>query len=310
MRSIISAGVAAVALGMAAQAQAASFEIIGSTAANENTCLAPVPFFVSEDCSYNASNPTGAGSQWSGPYVGNGYYAGNPGATLGSAGDRQGIAISGVLTIDGAGPGALVSMTFTMGPAFRQYDTGTVGLAVETWDSITHVVAPTAAAATANELGGFTYTLGIVPNLIVDNNNGDSFPSRGQAGVVGLAGDWAAAGSAGIATYEGNTGASSTATMAGYQCLLGCGTSVAWNSDARAAFGNILMSITTDAEGNLVDGFAFLVDELALLTGLLGPNPNSFQATTMNFVLVPVPAAAWLFISALGVFGWMRRRAS
>lgn len=308
MKNLVSTGVAAIALGLAAQAQAASFEIIGSTAANENSCLSPVPFFIGDDCSYDASNPTGAASQWAGPYIGNGYYVANPGANLGDPANRAGIPISGILTIDGAGPGALISMTFTMGPAFRQYDTGTVGLAVETWDSITHTVAPSAAAAAANDLGGFTYTLGIIPGLIVDNGTGESFPSSGVG--FGTNGNWAAPGSAGIATYEGNTGTASTAAIAGYQCLLNCDTSVAWNSDARAAFGNILMSITTDAEGNLVDGFAFLVDEMALLTGLLGPNPNSFQATTMNFTVVPVPAAAWLFISALGLMGWIRRRAA
>lgn len=33
------------------------------------------------------------------------------------------------------------------------------------------------------------------------------------------------------------------------------------------------------------------------------------QSYTLNYTLIPVPAAVWLFASALGLMGWIRRRA-
>ena len=38
--------------------------------------------------------------------------------------------------------------------------------------------------------------------------------------------------------------------------------------------------------------------------------PNVFQSYTLNYSVVPVPGAVWLFGSALGVLGWARRRAA
>lgn len=37
---------------------------------------------------------------------------------------------------------------------------------------------------------------------------------------------------------------------------------------------------------------------------------NFAKTDTFTFTVVPVPAAAWLFVSALGLMGWIRRRAN
>ncbi|MCC5795061.1 MAG: hypothetical protein JJT85_10075 [Chromatiales bacterium] len=49
--------------------------------------------------------------------------------------------------------------------------------------------------------------------------------------------------------------------------------------------------------------------ELGIVSG--NPNPlfNSAFAGTLNLTVVPVPAAVWLFASALGLVGFLRRRA-
>ena len=52
------------------------FDISGSTATAENACPAWVPANNQDDCSYNASDPSTAGTeQWIGPVFGAGYYA-------------------------------------------------------------------------------------------------------------------------------------------------------------------------------------------------------------------------------------------
>ena len=60
--------------------------------------------------------------------------------------------------------------------------------------------------------------------------------------------------------------------------------------------------------------------ELAAIptSGTIRDNNNQFidspgapsQTLPMTFAVVPIPTAAWLFGSAFGVLGWMRRRAS
>ena len=78
-----------------------------------------------------------------------------------------------------------------------------------------------------------------------------------------------------------------------------CGSSTS-TTPARGDYENILMSIVTDGAGNAqsVEGF--------LVQGDGGFN-NTWVAWTFSAV-IPVPAAAWLFGSALGALGWYRRR--
>lgn len=308
---ILSASAAAIAtLGFAATAQSATFEIIGSTARFENNCTAPVLLFQGDDCTYNASQ--GALGAWTGPYDGAFYYH-----LDGSNNQVPGIPVTGFVTIDmpGAPSSALISMNFSFAAGFRDYDSSGFGdRAIDSWDSIEYSMAPTAVTSTeANAHGGVDLVIGIIPTLLFDTQNDALFPSH--SGSSFGTSNWAGPAADGIATWEGNTGASTTAVISGYQCTGSCGTNVDWSADDRADFDNVLLRISLDADGKLVDGFAILVDERRLLATnpfaelIFGTGPNSWQATTMNFVLVPVPAAVWLFGSALGLMAFLRRRA-
>jgi len=306
------AGAAALAaMGISAQAQAASFEIIGTTAQFENNCTAPVLLFAGDDCTYNASKGDFGG--WTGPYDGGFYYH-----LDGSNNQVAGIPVTGVVTIDMPGDPstALVSLNMTFAAAFRDYDTSGFGdRAIDSWDSIEYTMGPTAVtSATANAHGGVDLVIGIIPSLLVDTQNDALFPSLSGSGFG--TSNWSGPAANGIATWEGNTGGTTTAVLNGYQCTGACGTNLAWNSNDRADFDNLLLRISLDADGKLIDGFAILVDETRLLVGnplaeaLLGTGPNSWQATTMDFVLIPVPGAVWFFASALGLMAWIRRRAT
>jgi hypothetical protein len=48
--------------------------ITGSQSPVDGACVAPLPFFNGQDCSYNASNPTTFGTVWMGPVATGGYY--------------------------------------------------------------------------------------------------------------------------------------------------------------------------------------------------------------------------------------------
>jgi hypothetical protein len=54
-----------------------------------------------------------------------------------------------------------------------------------------------------------------------------------------------------------------------------------------------------------IDQSGLHINRQVQLAGFL---PNTFQQYTLNYSVVPVPGAVWLFGSAIGVLGWARRR--
>ena len=84
--------------------------------------------------------------------------------------------------------------------------------------------------------------------------------------------------------------------------------SVAWSVGDNAAFDNMILKITTDSGGAITN----IVGYYTLEYIIIGEAPNSWVGGTisMSTAVIPVPAAVWLFGSALGLLGWIRRRVS
>ncbi|MEZ5566224.1 MAG: hypothetical protein R3F24_12290 [Gammaproteobacteria bacterium] len=61
------------------------------------------------------------------------------------------------------------------------------------------------------------------------------------------------------------------------------------------------LAVWEDADG------LHVTRQVALASAFL---PNVFQSYTLNYAVVPVPGAVWLFGSAIGLLGWARRRAA
>jgi hypothetical protein len=84
-------------------------------------------------------------------------------------------------------------------------------------------------------------------------------------------------------------------------------TSVGWTVGDNAGFDNMVLKITTDTDGEITD----LIGYYTLEYQSLGSGVNSWVGSTISLssAVIPVPAAVWLFGSALGLLGWIRRRA-
>lgn len=67
---------------------------------------------------------------------------------------------------------------------------------------------------------------------------------------------------------------------------------------------NLVGGLTLDADRYRIDG------DLNGTSFTLRSQTSNNSVYTVNFSIVPVPAAVWLFGSALGLLGWMRRRAT
>jgi hypothetical protein len=91
--------------------------------------------------------------------------------------------------------------------------------------------------------------------------------------------------------------------------------SVAWGSNRvdpvdatarnNASFDNLVMKVSTDGGGNVVNVEAYYLIQYDIIS----PGYNSWVGGILSFTqVIPVPAAVWLFGSALGLLGWMRRR--
>jgi hypothetical protein len=91
--------------------------------------------------------------------------------------------------------------------------------------------------------------------------------------------------------------------------------SVAWGSNRvdpvdgltrnNASFDNVVMKVSTDGTGAVVAAEAYYLVQYDIIS----PGYNSWVGGIFTITqVIPVPAAVWLFGSALGLLGWMRCR--
>jgi hypothetical protein len=271
-------GALLLAVGPGAHAAVRYFDIAGATAPAENACPAWIPESTLDDCSFNASNPTGlATAQWIGPVFSAGYYApGNapsiftngspPSPVVAPApvlpvGGKSGIPIArGFLAIDDRDTAAdptddIVTGTIEFGAFERNVGTGPASRVVESFGRIIHRInAPPASAsnvsgATANGNGGFDYVLGIsegaatFPTAIAGATTAaggfaDDFPSEVASQSTGDSGD---------VPYWAGAGTAGIARFEGATATAGVRTgATVWDYDCTSASG----ACTTSTEVN------------------------------------------------------------
>ncbi len=301
------------------QANAATLNVISGTHANnENGCSGAIPLIMGEDCSYNASNPSGAEyiSGWSGPVAHAGYYATSLGEGSPTAGDGKiNPLVSGSITVDAAGSGTgaddTLAGSITIGAVGARNFAGGPGLRGEdSWTTLTlSFGAETVSSAVANGSGGFDYVIASdgFPSLIT-NGAGDYFPS--ETASTGIGSFWLAPGTSGIAPIEGQVGLTPSLAFTGYSCADTIYTGACADNSLAAliadgATANLILAVSTGATGNIISGTGIWALQFDVLS--VDPSPDSYLASSFTFAAVPVPAAIWLFGSALGLFGWMRR---
>ena len=70
----LTAGTLVLALLQPVYAVSTENELVGTQSPVDGACVAPLPFFNGQDCSYNETNPTTFGTFWLGPVSTSGYY--------------------------------------------------------------------------------------------------------------------------------------------------------------------------------------------------------------------------------------------
>ena len=202
--------------------------------------------------------------------------------------------ISGELTVGPAARSVVVNVNeLAGGPAAGE------PRAVFSWSSIEHSLAATPVdSATPNAYGGFDYVIAArgFPSLICrTQESADCYPSALAGRTVQgreAAGIWAAPGTVGVTrdtAMAGNAGATTTAVMHDYRCTDNRGDitcpnhNVVWangpeplpgerNRTEAPGFDNLLLRVTTDAAGNVVEAQGFWTQEYHIAAG-----PPTFQ---------------------------------
>jgi len=288
----------------------------GSQATTDSACVAPVPFFNGEDCSYNNSNPTGFAPPppdppdiafWAGPTAAAHYYA--PGDAPGvdnppSAGDpgKTELPITGTIAIKYNGTPCTADDTIggelILGAGTRAFDGGQGAVGEESWgdgDIRFPWPATTVDSAAGNVQGGCDYVIASA-----------GFPIRIQeAGGAGrlypvdlsaVIGSYVAPSPAGMASItEGNVGIEVTVTVGpswlcvanavGDACDEGTGLNDGGShfKGTREILETLLVSISTNSDGDIISGEIFATNESKIFN--VAPNPyNSWDGTRWEFV--------------------------
>lgn len=321
MRKILVVAASVAALGATAPVSA---QLVGSQDSQEASCTKIAEAFFGNDCTYaNSKGATFGG--WTGPDPTGGYYApgsvGDDPAYTPTAGDAR---INPSVTVDLSISGSNeISGTITIGAAARNVGTGQNTRAVESWNSIVHTLTPKVADSTsANAVGGTDYvlgSLGVPGELCLTADSTQCFIPEEGTGAVG---QWngGVAPAIGIEASPNLTGLSAPnvgTTTTGVLDLIGCAdqngtdcadSAILWSANEDPGYDNLILVVSTNASGNIVGVEGWWTQDYRIEFG--APDDpafgNSYQAG--HFTVVPVPAAVWLFGSALGLLGWVRRR--
>ncbi len=242
----------------------------------------------------------------------------DPGPVLAPAavlptGGKTGIPITrGFISIDDRDSPAVIDDviggTIEFGAFERNVGIGPTSRHIESIGRVIHRLVPArVSSATPNASGGIDYVVAqadggtAFPTRLSGTTSAgggfaDQFPSEVASQSSADAGDepyWAAPGAYGLATFEGDSaaiGTRSSATVWGYSCddgdgapgPAGCLTGgLNWDGDSRAAFGNVLLRISTNSDGDIVEAEAFLVNEADQSVAMAGL--DSWSATTLGF---------------------------
>jgi len=303
MRNFITALLLSVLCGpLHAAPRAVTTALVGTfNRPQENGCLHVSRFYYRVDCGYQRATGLDPPVPWVGPTVNAVYYPRGsphalPSAVATDGDDRRAPALSATLTVHTRGTAAgaddRLSGVFTVGPAARRLTTRTDAnakprRAVESWLSITHTLAETSvSAARRNDAGGFDYVLGqqgFPVRLCLQSDPQDCFPSGGAPLTTDgqwAAGVWAAPAAVGVAAspaLAGNVGAPTRAVIEGYHCAdtsdgAECARGVAlWG--ARAGLDNLLLEVSTDAQGRVLAARGYWTTEYRVDAG-----PPALQA--------------------------------
>lgn len=224
-------------------------------------------------------------------------------------GGKTGIPIArGFIRIDDRdtpedGSDDVITGTIEFGPFERNVATGMRNRVIESFDRVIHqIVRPAAgitniSSATPNEGGGFDYMIGdangvaAFPALLLGMSA--DFPSEIASQSSADAEDtpfWLLPGTNGIARLEGVdaiVGLSTDASVWGYACKANavgasCVTTASnWEADLYARFANVIIRLSTNADGQITQALGILVNEADQSTEIEGD--DSWRATTLSF---------------------------
>jgi hypothetical protein len=288
-------------------------DITGTQSVVDGACLAPLPFFNGEDCSYNESNPTTFGTHWLGPVATGGYYqVGQSPFALGSTSDTPQIGDNkyavpllpgSFIRIEDNGTACdtddQISGSISLGAATRAFAGGPGTWGEETWgdgDIVFPIPATQVDAATPNGAGGCDYEIASAgfPPLLQSTKGGTYiFDTDIVESPPGPAPEdsWVASSPVGVACVtEGNCGVSVAVTVGpGWSCTENFAGACDMGPDGGSHFGgtrgtleNFLIAVSTNGNGEITAGTIFANNESKVFN--VPPDPyNSWDGPMLNF---------------------------
>ena len=295
-------------------------DLTGSQSVVDGACVAPLPFFNGQDCSYNETNPTSFANHWMGPTATSGYYqVGQSPFALGTVDDTPVVGdnkyavpylAGSIITIEDNNTACdgddEISGTISLGAATRAFAGGPGEQGEESWgdgDIIFPLPAQAVDAATPNGAGGCDYEIasaGFPP--LLQSTKGETYiydvdivakPPDGPAVLGPTEDSWVASAPVGMACgTEGNCGVSVDVTIGGgWSCTdnTGGAGACAMGVDGGAHFGGtrgtletVLISVSTDGNGDITAGSIFANNESKVFT--VPPDPfNSWDGPVLTF---------------------------
>lgn len=282
----------------------------------ENGCMHISAFYYRVDCGYTSQrkplNTTGPQWPWVGPTSNSAYYArdrreARPDYTPAVGDLRQPPWTTARVTVDTGATSAvtddLISAEFLVGPGARnlatriEAGTGRPLRVVESWSELRHTLAPTqASSATPNAAGGIDYVIGakgFPAQLCRRGAPTDCFPSaRAVLLRSGAQGEhtWEQASPVSIARGRfigDNAGATTVAVFNGYRCEDSAGgnecrtSPMVWGGRSKPGFDNLVLRVTTDGSGRVMDLQGYWTQEFHLAGGparlaVAATEPNSW----------------------------------